>query len=280
DPNAVVTSYQGGLKVDLTDKEASTQTLSVTDQIPQRGRDFLNDLIKRYREAEIEFRNNITKATLNFIDSRLQTLSGELSKANSDVAAYRSSHELTDLDRQSQVYLESQSRNDDALNAVNVQLQVVDQIENYVNSPHSGNVPSTLGIRDDALSSLIEKLSSLELEHDRLAATTPESNPVFDPINKQITATRSAIKDIVRNMKNQLVAQKRQLTSFANNVSSTIRSVPTQERDFVGLKRNQTLMENLYTYLLQKREEISLSYVSVLSTARIVDTAYVLPVNR
>ena len=45
----------------------------------------------------------------------------------------------------------------------------------------------------------------------------------------------------------------------------------------MSLERTQTLKENLYTYLLQKKEQVGLNYASTISNARTVDTAYVVP---
>ncbi len=78
-------------------------------------------------------------------------------------------------------------------------------------------------------------------------------------------------------MKSSLYAQKRKLEGYNNTVNSSIRNVPVDDRALIGLERNQTVKENLYTYLLQKKEEIGLSYASTLDDARTVDSAYVVP---
>ena len=278
-PYSVVDATQKGLLIALVDKQASTISLTVSDNLPERGMDILNDLISRYDEAEVQMKNKITQSTLDFINERLKTLTGELSHAEGQVQSYESSRGVTDLDDQSKSYVQSTMENDKNLNEVNVELQVVDGIEKYANTPGSTNVPSTLGINDSGLSTLIEKLSELQIERDRMLATMPETNPMLDPVNRQISSTRSAIMQNVRNIKSSLLAQKRQLESYDKKYQSTIRNVPVQQRDLIGLKRDQTLKDNLYTYLLQKREELSVSYASILSNARLVDPAYVLPVK-
>ncbi|MGZ3778187.1 MAG: GumC family protein, partial [Mucilaginibacter sp.] len=278
-PYSVVDATQKGLLIALVDKQASTITLTVSDNLPERGTDMLNDLISRYDEAEVQMKNKLTQSTLDFINERLKTLTGELSHAEGQVQSYSSSRGLTDLEDQSKSYVQSTMENDKNLNEVNVELQVINGIEKYANTPGSTNVPSTLGINDSGLSGLIEKLSLLQIERDRMLATVPETNPMLDPVNRQISSTRSAIIENVRSIKSSLLAQQHQLESFDRKYQSTIRNVPVEQRDLMGLKRDQTLKDNLYTYLLQKREELSVSYASILSNARLVDPAYVLPVK-
>jgi tyrosine-protein kinase Etk/Wzc len=186
---------------------------------------------------------------------------------------------LTDISAQSKIYLEDAQANGAQLTAINIQLGVIDQLDEYVNSPGNkdSNVPATLGISDQGLISLVQKLADLQLERTKLLASLPERNPAFDPINRQIAQVKLAIKENVKNIKATLLATKQGLQSVKSNYKATIQNIPGQERQLGGLKRQQSIKENLYTYLLQQREEISLSYASTLSNSRMVDLAYALP---
>jgi tyrosine-protein kinase Etk/Wzc len=273
--NKVAEKYQKAITADLSDKLASTIELSLSDQVEQRGKDVLNGLINLYNENTVIEKNQITLRTLNFIDKQINDLTGELNLSESAVEGYRSSNGLANISSQSQVYLENAQVNDNKLNEVNVKLNVVDGIEEYLNSPQNAqSVPSTLGIDDASLNASISDLSRLQLEREKLLATTPEANPAFETIDNQIKTLKRSIKESVQNIKSSLLATKRQLESFNSKIESSIQNVPVQERGLVDKTRQQTVKENLYVYLLQKREEISLNYASVVSDARVVDRAY------
>jgi tyrosine-protein kinase Etk/Wzc len=274
DPEMISNDYLKALDAHLLDKLAPTIGLFITDEVPQRGKDFLNSLITAYNEAASDEQKRTTKSTIDFIDRRLASLTGELSSAEKQVEGYRSSQGLTDINSQAKVYLENVQANDSKLNEVNVQLNVIAGIEQYVNSSsNSSNAPATIGISDPALNSLIEKLSDLQLKRSALLATTPENNPLFEPINKQIALTKASIRETVSGVKASLLNSKRELQSVNNRTESSIKDIPVQERQFVGMKRQQSIKENLYVYLLQKREELALSYASTFVDARIVDKA-------
>ncbi|MDF3079327.1 MAG: polysaccharide biosynthesis tyrosine autokinase [Sphingobacteriaceae bacterium] len=274
-PEKVANEYLKELDTHLLDKAAPTIGLFVTDRVPKRGKDFLNYLIKTYNEVSIDEEKRTTKSTIDFIDKRLASLTGELSKAEKQVEGYRSSQGLTDIDSQSKFYLENVQNNDSKLNEVNVQLNIINGIEHYVNSSGSSDAPATIGINDPALNNLIEKLAELQLKREELLATTPEGNPAFEPIDRQIASSKSAIRETIRGIKSSLLSSKRQLDSFNNKFESSIKDIPVQERQYVGMKRQQSIKENLYVYLLQKREELALSYASTFVDARIVDKANV-----
>ena len=275
-PEQVAINYSKSIDAHLLDKSAPTIGLFLTDEVPERGKDVLNNLIKAYNLETSSEEKRTTQSTIKFIDKRLASLTGELNSAEREVEGFRSSQGLTDINSQSKVYLENVQLNDNKLNEVNVQLNVINGIERYLNSTsNTENPPATIGISDPALNSSIENLAQLQLKRVALMATTPETNPVFEPIERQIRITKSSIRQSIQGIKSSLSNSKSELESFNNRFESSIRNIPGQERQFVGMKRQQSIKENLYVYLLQKREELSLSYASTLADARVVDNANV-----
>jgi capsular exopolysaccharide synthesis family protein len=280
DPKSVADDYMSSLEVTLKDKMVSSVVdIAVKDQIPQRGQDFVNYLITVYNKNEIEEKNKKTKGALDFIDQRLDSLSIQLNLAEKNIEDYRSSHGLTDVNAQSQVYIQGAQSNDIKLNDINVQLKVITEIDNYINAPNitDKTVPSTLNIGDQNLVTLVQSYTDLQRERASLSATTPEKNPAFDPLNRQIAATRAAIKENINNIKTSLLTTRNELETYGSRFKSSIESIPGEDRELAALKRIQASKESLYNVLLQKREETALSYASIASSARLVDLAYATP---
>lgn len=268
--------YQKALQVSLINKLAPTISLSINDKVPQRGQDVLNALISNYILASTSEKSENSNMSIGFIDKKLDSLRTELNVAEGAVEVYKSGNSLTDINSESKSYLESSRINEMKLNDTKVQIDIIEGIESYVNSPQNSNtMPSTIGIADNNLASLIDKLSDLQLQKAKLLATTPESNYIFEPINNQLKITKNAIIGNVRSIKASLLSTKRQLENFNAKVQGSIRQIPGQERQSESLIRQQKAKEDLYNYLLQKRAELSLSYTATLSDARVVDSAYI-----
>jgi tyrosine-protein kinase Etk/Wzc len=272
----VAERYQKAIDVNMPNKLAPTIELSLQDNVEQRAKDVLNHLIALYDQTTINDRNQTTEKTIAFIDKRINDLVSELNNSENTIQGFRSSKGLTNISSQAQVYLQNVQVNDAKLNEVNVQLKVIDDIERYINSPQSSqNVPATIGlITDISLNHLVENLSQLQLQREKMLASTPETNPVFESVNRQIRTVKQAIKESIQNIKSSLLATKDELEKFNAQFESSIRNIPGQERELMDKTRQQSIKENLYVYLLQKREEVSLNYASIKSDARVVDYAY------
>lgn len=281
DPETSVLNYQNSLNVETQQKPATVINISISDDNVKRGEDFINYLIYFYKQSEITEKNKIAKNTLRFIDNRLDSLSGQLNHAENNIEGYRSQNELTDVNAQSQMYLQQMQTNGEKLNEINIQLNIINKLDDYFSQPGNNNngVPSTLGITDAHLVELVQKLSNIQLEKNKLLATLPEKNPAFEPYNNQIAALRTAIKDDIENIKASLLTTEQSLQGFKSTVQSSIKNVPVQEHKLVGMGRQQSNKATLYNYLLQQREQISLTYASSVSNVRLVDAAHILPLK-
>jgi len=216
------------------------------------------------------------QSTLKFIDSRLTSLKTELDSVEMQMEKYENQHSITDINSQAQIYRELNQDNLKSMNDVDIQLGVLANLEKYANSSqNSERLPAASGlITDPGLINLYEKLSDLQLRREQLLTTTPEKNPMFTGIDQQIVALKNDFKDKMQIIKSSLLAQKRQLGSFSKGVQSSLKAVPVQSREYAALQRIQVSKENIYKFMLEKREQVALRYASSVSDSEVVDDAH------
>ncbi|GAB3562946.1 tyrosine-protein kinase [Spirosoma luteolum] len=270
---AATDGFLKNLTVEPSSKASTVLMMTLQDAVPSRGKAVLGKLISEYNQAAVVDKNIVAANTLNFIEERLRLISGELSSVEKGVESFKSSEGITDLSSQAQLFLETVKQNDAELNQANIQLGVIGDIERYVDSKSNdrGVAPATLGISDPVMLGLVTKLSELELQRDQLSRTTSASNPMMQSLESQIAATKSSLSDNVRSLKQSLASTQRQLKQTNRQLEGQIRTIPRKERMLVDITRQQAIKNNLYTYLLEKREETALSYASAVADSRTID---------
>ena len=275
-PEQVAPGLLGNLKVDAATKLSSIIEMSYRDEVPQRAEDILNQLIASYEQSILNEKDALARNTLSFVEDRLSLVSHDLDSIEKKIQQYKSGTGAVELSTQGQLFLQNVSANDQKLSDVNMQLSVLNQVEKFVNSKDNntgGIIPSTLGINDPTLSQLLDKLNTSELEYDRLKKTVGENNPTLVAIADRINKLRPSVLDNIQSQKQSLNAAKGNLYTTNGNYNSLLQSVPQKERQLLDISREQQIKSNVYSFLLQKREESELSYASTVSNHTVVDYA-------
>lgn len=263
------------LGVEVTNKLSSVVNLSIKDPVPERAEDILDQLIREYNQKIIDDRKELAFNTLAFIEDRIENVEKDLGELENKIEEYRSNEGVIDLSEQGRLYLQDVGENDKQITELELQLAVLNNVESYVISKGStgGIVPSTLGVNDPILSQLIERLYNLEVEYEKLKRTTAENNPILTSISNQIGKIRPSILENVNSQRQNLQSRLNNLNSNNRRFNSTLGNIPRKERTLLEINRGKTIKNNLFSYLLQKREETALANIPTNENSALVNRA-------
>jgi tyrosine-protein kinase Etk/Wzc len=265
----------GTIKIAASSKESTVIDLNIVGEIPQQGEDILNSLLKVYNNAAILDKNELAANTLKFVEDRLKYVVNELDSVEGKLQSFKSRNKITDVSSQGQIFLQSVATNDQKLNDVNMQLAILDQVEKYVKSKEGTGAiaPATLGLPDPGLSDLLQKLAGIELEYTQMKSIVPENNPSITSLVDGINKLKKAILENMQNQRRNLEAGRNDLQNVNASYNSMLESIPEKERELLQISRQQAIKNNIYTFLLQKREETALSFASAVADSRVIDHA-------
>lgn len=263
------------LSISPGSKQTTILNLGITDPVPERAVDILNALIKEYNRAGVADKNTMAENTLKFIEERLAKVTIELSSIEMDIENYKQKEDIVDISSQGTAYLASVQNADQQLSEVNIQLSVMDNIEKYLinKNDNSGTVPSTFGISDPTLMSLLNKLNDAEMQLSRLKKTGAENSPTVLALQNQIAQLKPSILENIRNLQQNLKATQNKISGESNRYTSMLSTIPKKERELLDINRQQTVKNSIYTFLLEKREETALSYASAAADSRLINPA-------
>jgi capsular exopolysaccharide synthesis family protein len=111
------------------------------------------------------------------------------------------------------------------------------------------------------------------LEYEKKKGTTAENNPLLSSVGDQINSIKPGILENIQNQRRGLQASKSNLASTNSSYTNVLQTIPKKERDLIEISRQQSTMQSIYGYLLQKKEETALSYAANVSDSRVVDRA-------
>jgi len=274
-PSNVAQDLLGALRVEPSSKLSSVIDLYFRDESPQRAEDILNQLLKAYDQASINEKDKLAANTLAFVNERLNSVAHDLDSIEKKVQQYKSGKGAVDVSSQGQLFLQNVSANDQKIGELNTQLSMLNQVEKFVTNESNGSaiVPSTLGVSDPMLSELLDKLYNSELEYEKLRKSVGENNPTLVGLRDQINKIKPNILQNIQSQQQTLTAARQNLYATNGSYNSILQTVPQKERDLLDISREQSTKNEIYAFLLQKKEESELSYAASLSDHRLVDTA-------
>lgn len=259
--NAATQYYLRNLYVANTDERSSVIDLSLTDVNIERADDVLNTLIAVYNEQWIEDRNQIIKSTNQFIQARLVDLEKELGDVENEMSDYQISNHTLNLENEGQRYMQRSYQYDDQGLSFENELALTQYFRNHLNKIKNFDhtLPLSAGINNPALQQQVNEYNGLVLERSNLISASSESNPMVGDIIKQMEVLRRGILSTLDTHLAMLNTQVQMLHSNNQRNNKEIDKTPSKAKKYVDIERRRKIKEQLYTYLLQTREQNNLN---------------------
>ena len=274
--NWVSEKLQELVTIYLVSKKANVINLSTIEQNRKKGKDILNTLIQVYNQSGIKQKNTLASNTISFLDERINLIANELSDIEKEIEIYKKENSLTDIETEAKIILEKSGDFKERLIDAETQYTVIELVENFLLKPENrySLVPLNIGLSDRTVLEGLQKYNEALLERLKLMKNTYIDNPTVTTINEQIDVMRDNMLATIRSLKSGFMYAREDLKKQEDYFISRIKGMPTQEREFANIKRQQAIKQELFLFLLQKKEENNLTLSITTPNAQIIDSAY------
>lgn len=242
---------------------------------PRLGRDIVNQLMKEYNFSSVEDKRTTTVYTLEFIDERLDTIQQELGEVEQNLQNFQEKNRAIDLPQQSVISFGELNEVNRTLTTQEVQLRIVDFLSEYLDDKRNSDrtVTTSLGITEPSLQVLIGEYNAAQLRKETQLRTTTAANPLIKDLEVDIEKLRQQIRENLSNIRQAYVINRNNLLSKTRQTETEIGAVPGKGRRLLEITRQQKILQDLYSYLLQKRLETSISSASTISNSKVLEPA-------
>ena len=271
--NATLYYYMDEIEAMTTNETVNIIDLSIGGTTPQKNEDMFRHLVSLYVKADIADHNKIADSTIDFIDSRLVGVSEDLTNIDKNIEAFKKQNRLTDMTDDTKTLLSNTSTVNQDLAEKQVEYKVIEDLEKYLMDDHNNTriMPTTAPIQDQAFVQTLGKYNTLQLERQTDLQNSTEANPAIQSIDIQLSQLRGDMLSMMRTYKKSLGTEQTDLESRNNQMIGDISKVPTQERIYLDFTRRQNVIQTLYTYLLQTREQTAVSKSNNIGPIRVID---------
>ena len=270
-PAAVAGRISGSLDIQFTENAPTILQVSLNTSIVEQGKDIINTLIEFYNRQMLEDKNRSAIQTEAFILDRLSMISGELKDVEERLREYRQAHNITDIQAQTNLNLTQKSNTESQMENIDGEIRIFEEAQRDIRQ--QGSNISRIGAitTNEAVNSEIQKYNNMVGRYEVLSRDLTEENEQVKEAITEIQKQRSVLLSNISSAESNLRKRRSGIASIGGASASQLSAQPTIDKGLQEIFREQSVKDNIYTFLLQKREEIALQKTLATPTAQLID---------
>ena len=272
-PARAVRIFGANLRVERLNERSKVIALTVTDPLPDRARDIILTLIDKYDQSIVNEKNQVGQKTLAFINERLGFVTQELYTVEEEIEAFKRDREVpVDLTETAGRYLEDYRDSDQALIELDLRLRLMESIKAQflADTGRMNPLPVASEVLGPTLTSIILDYNSMIAERNRILAVATPENPIAQHSQAEMRQLESNLLLSIDHLQEEIRTRREEIAQRIPPLEARLAGIPGDQREFLQIMRQQQIKENLFTFLLQKREETALSLAAQVPNSRII----------
>ncbi len=274
--NTLTNYYLKKTKISGDEAGSNLITISIVGSTTDKEADFINELNNVFIQFGVENKNISSDNSLQFIENQLAGISSKLKSAEENFSSYRQNNQVINLSHEAQVIYEKLESAENERYMTQLQVNYYRELQEHLYDSEKISEmgsPSVIGITDANLNNMLTSLTELYKRRELLSYSVKDNSPIFKILEKEIIIAREALEETI---KNQLKTTESMLASAENryqSIEDRVRQLPKTEKDLIGIQREFDLNDELYTYLMQKKAEASITKASIAPEVKVIDPA-------
>lgn len=274
DFNGTVAGYRS-IYVDADTKALSVIKLELQGSNKARLVEYLNTTVELLKENELRSKNLFAVNTINFIDSTLQVMEGQLKASEADLKRFKKNINVYELESGGEKISDEISSLDIEQENIKRKLAYCNHLKTYLekNTEYAKlPAPAVAGIDDPNIIANVSKLIQLSIE--RSDKSFSYKNPkLYADLDVQMESIKRVLLNNIESFKSALAIDLRAVNGRINEAEGSIRMLPEQQQDLINITRKYDLKEKIFSTLLERRNEADIVKAANISDIDFIDSA-------
>ncbi len=238
----------------------------------QKAYRLLNAIMDRYNQYSRIVKVNEVSSNSAFVKNRLDSVTLELAILEHQIEKYKQVNKMPDPSAYSSITYYGNKETEKLILETETRMHMLDYVITYMKK--ASNVYSAIPIVDGAGEKAIMIYNQLILDRQRLLQSSESNNPALQLVENQLKEQRKILIESVESVRQNIQISLDALYKKDIALSKQVDKLPTQEREFIEMKRQQRIKETMYLFLMQKIQEKELINSPDELAGRVIDQAY------
>lgn len=273
-PLSVAKTYYNNLRAELVSETTNIVKLSLDESNEARGAILIDQLVELYNDDAVGTKNVAAILSTEFIDDRLSTLEEEIQSLEAEVYKYRPRRVVLD-------YI--QGNENDLSEKENIkkesQLELISYFQKELakRKTRYDYLPPVFSEISTKIAYEVEDYNKAISQRVRLLKTAEEDAPIVLMSNQRIQLLIEGLQTSVNQLRSNLISLASgenpgtMEITLNNEMRRSIVTLSQEELDFIKKNRTLKVKTDIYTFLQQKKEEISIIMAVTVPPAKILD---------
>ena len=269
--NQAVASLRNNLSATPASDRGEIINLAFSGVNKQRNEAILNTIMQVMKDDQVEDKRVISKVSLAFINDRLDGLTKSIDTLSKKTIAYQMTNGVYDPVAQIGNALSNITKGQEASLSIGIQLEIAEALLAKLESQANYQIlPANVGIENENVNTLVNSYNEAVTRRNNLLISATDKSPIVIKLSSQLDNAKAAILIGVNRYIESLQTSLSGYQEVEFKTKGVVSSLPTKENTLRAYARDFKIGEELYVYLLRRKEEASISYISALPNIKIL----------
>lgn len=272
--DGTVSQYQT-LSVVPNAQGSSILSLSMQGTNKARLVKYLNTTVDVLRENQLAAKNQFARNTINFIDSTMLEMERQLNDNGDELKNFTRDKKILDIESGGAKIAERLTQFDIEKDAITRKIAYYDLLRKYLNESVDFSklpAPSVAGIDDPNIVGNVSKLIQLSAERSEKKYAV-KNERMFQEFDNQMEAIKRVLLENINTAKTAIRYDLNKINEKIGAAETSIKKLPEEQQELVGIKRKYDLNSSIYNDLLAKRSQADIIKAANVSDIKFIDPA-------